>query len=289
MRLGIALPFQQLDGRPITIAQVTNFARMIEAAGFDGIWLGDAVGRGLPWPDPLIWLSIAAASTEQVELGTAVLQLPLRHPVELAQRVLTIHALTGGRFSLGVGAGSTKKDFDSVGIDFAQRFRIFAESLAIIRGICEGSLSSQASLRAWPQTRGGPSLLIGSWSSESWIRRAAQEYDGWITSGRVGLKSLTEGIKRFRDAGGKRAIAASIDTDLSAPSAKLAGDEPFHLRCAPDAAAERLALLAELGYDDVLLHEPRHPHRDLTWDDFVSVRALLTKESALRGPVNSVQ
>jgi alkanesulfonate monooxygenase SsuD/methylene tetrahydromethanopterin reductase-like flavin-dependent oxidoreductase (luciferase family) len=43
--------------------------------------------------------------------------LPLREPFELAQHLITMNVLTGGRFSLGVGADSTKTNFDAVAID----------------------------------------------------------------------------------------------------------------------------------------------------------------------------
>ena len=86
-------------------------AQLIERLGFDGIWLGDSVGRvGWPVPDPLAWLTAAAAATERIELGTAVIQVPLRRPVELAQRLMSLHALSGGRFAAGLGTGISCAD-----------------------------------------------------------------------------------------------------------------------------------------------------------------------------------
>src|SRR4030081_3946591 len=124
MRLAMALPHQQPDGSALSIGQVMERARLIERIGFDGIWLGDTIGRGpRPRPDTLMFLAAAAAATERVELGTAILQVPLRHPVELAQRLLTLHGLSGGRFSAGLGAGSTVADFLAVGADYEARFR----------------------------------------------------------------------------------------------------------------------------------------------------------------------
>src|SRR5262249_919215 len=63
--------------------------RRIEAAGFDSAWVFDSIGRGFLLPDPLVALSVAAAVTRTIELGTGVLQVPLRRAVELAHRVLT--------------------------------------------------------------------------------------------------------------------------------------------------------------------------------------------------------
>jgi alkanesulfonate monooxygenase SsuD/methylene tetrahydromethanopterin reductase-like flavin-dependent oxidoreductase (luciferase family) len=115
MRLGLGLPFQQPDGSASTLAHVKARAQLIERIGFDGIWFGDSIGRvRTPRPDTLLWLAIAAAATDHIEVGSAVLQVPLRHPVELAKRLFTMHGLTGGRFTAGLGAGSTRTDFDAV-------------------------------------------------------------------------------------------------------------------------------------------------------------------------------
>jgi alkanesulfonate monooxygenase SsuD/methylene tetrahydromethanopterin reductase-like flavin-dependent oxidoreductase (luciferase family) len=256
-------------------------ARLIETLGFDGIWVGDTIGRAATArPDVLAWLAVAAAGTEHIELGTAVIQVPLRHPVELAQRLSTLHAITGGRFVAGLGAGSTRADFDAVGVDYAQRFRIFAEAVPVIRQLCDGAQVGAANLRPWPQAAGGPPMLIGSWESGLWVRRAAREYDGWQGSGLTTLKALTEGIKRFRDAGGKRAMVNTIDVDLHLPNQKLGDDERFTLRCGPEEAADRLNALAELGYDDACLTRQGHSEADITEEDLILIRSLVPQQQA---------
>src|SRR5438477_7828447 len=92
MRLGIHMPLKDADtGKPLNARGVMARAKAIEAAGFDGIWIGDGLG-GIQRPDPLMWLLVAAAATERIEVGTSIYQVPLRHPVELAQRFLTLQA-----------------------------------------------------------------------------------------------------------------------------------------------------------------------------------------------------
>ena len=114
-------------------------------------------------------------------------------------------------------------------------------------------------------------MLIGSWAGSRWIPRAAQEFDGWIGSaGKTTLRTLSEGIRRYRDAGGKRAIATTIVVDLEAPTEPCPDDGPFHLRCAPAAAAERLRRLADLGFDDAVLVPRSNSEADLA-----AARALL--------------
>jgi alkanesulfonate monooxygenase SsuD/methylene tetrahydromethanopterin reductase-like flavin-dependent oxidoreductase (luciferase family) len=279
MRLGMSLPHQQPDGSAPTISQVMDRACLLERIGFDGIWLHDTIGRGpRPRLDPLMVHAAAAAATGHVELGTAVLQVPLRHPVELAQRLLTLHGLSGGRFSAGLGSGSTQADFDAVGVDYESRFRTLRESLQVMRRLFKGEQVGPANLQPWPNTVGGPPILIGSWHSGQWVRRAAQEYDGWIASGLTSFNAIAEGIQRFRDAGGTRALVGTISVDLSVPSARLEDDGPFHLRCGLEEAGVRLQRIADLGYDDALLTNLNHTVADITEEDLVNLRSLVKRD-----------
>ena len=277
MRLGINLPSRHPDGTPLSADETLGWAKKIEAAGFDGIWIGDTVHRGHHVsPDPLLWLLAAALATQRIELGISVLQVPLREPFELAQRLVTMNILTGGRFSLGVGAGSTRADFDALGVNYDERFKLLAKYLPTLRRLCNGERVGSASLAPWAKPGGGPRMLIGAWASGPWVLRAAKEYDGWLASGAHtrGIKGLAEGIKRYRDAGGKRALIATVRIDLSAPRRALDANGPFELMCGAEEAADRLQQIAELGYDDVLLAKPTNQ----TEQDLVAMRALLPRQ-----------
>src|ERR671935_2113529 len=203
MRLGLALPTTTPDGRPLTGSALILGARAIERAGFDSLWCFDSIGRGFMIPDPLIAVSVVAAATERLTVGTGILQVPLRRPVELAHRILTAHLICGDRLLLGVGAGSTKADFDAVGVDFETRMRQFEDALALMRRLWQGEKSGAAQLNPWPATIGGPKLLIGSWAGSRWISRAAKDFDGWIGSGGPSSGAgRPPRVKKFRPGGG---------------------------------------------------------------------------------------
>lgn len=264
MRLGVNLPMTAADGSPLSGEGLIAGARLIERAGFDGLWCFDAIGRGFILPDPLIAVSVAATVTERVTVGTCILQVPLRRPVELAHRILTAHLVCRGRLLLGVGAGSTRADFDAVGLDFDTRMQQLDEALALMRRLWRGEQAGAANLTPWPAALGGPPVLIGSWRGKQWIARAAKEFDGWIASAaRTSYRTLAEGIRRYREAGGMRAVVTNIPVDLSAPTTPLSDTEPFHLRCAPETATDRLRRLAALGFDDAVLMRPAQTERDL--------------------------
>jgi alkanesulfonate monooxygenase SsuD/methylene tetrahydromethanopterin reductase-like flavin-dependent oxidoreductase (luciferase family) len=246
---------------PFGSQSLAEAARNIEAAGFGSAWAFDAIGRGFLHPDPLTALAVAATVTRTLEVGTGILQVPLRNPVELAQRALTTHLVSGGRLRLGVGAGSTATDFAALGLDFASRFRRLDESLAVMRRLWAGERVNGASLEpVWPAALGGPPVLIGSWAGSRWIERAAREFDGWVGSGaRSSWRAVREGIRRFRDLGGRRAVVTNVVVQLDSPAASPDGPEdPCDLKCPPDVARERLHRLCELGYDDVVLVTRRH-------------------------------
>ena len=261
LRLGVVLPRAESGGRPLDAASLADAARRIEEAGFDSAWVFDSLGRGRLLPDPLTALAVAGTVTRRLELGTGVLQVPLRRPMELAHRVLTTHLVCGGRLRLGVGAGSTAADFAAVGVDFASRFRQLDESLAIMRQLWTGARVGDAELGApWPIAAGGPPILIGSWAGSRWIERAAKEFDGWVASGaRSSWRLIAEGIARFRKLGGKRAVLTNVNVGLEAEKPSPDGpDDPFDLIGPRSVAVERLRHLRELGFDDVVLVAARH-------------------------------
>ena len=138
MRLGIVIIPSPLDEAQSTAARAREIGRRAEALGFSGLWVTDAFGRGFPTVDPLQLLSMLAGVTSTVELGTCVLQLPLRHPVELAHRVASLDQLSERRLRLGIGAGSTEADFLAVEADYASRFRTLPQVLESMRQTWRG-------------------------------------------------------------------------------------------------------------------------------------------------------
>src|SRR3954462_16012081 len=137
MRIGVVTIPSATDQGPL-VERVSALARQVEALDFHGLWVTDAFARGKPTLDPLILLGALATQTSRIELGTCVVQVPLRHPVEHAHRVQTLTALSKGRFRFGVGSGSTKHDFDAVEANFDARFKTLTTSLEVMRRVWAG-------------------------------------------------------------------------------------------------------------------------------------------------------
>jgi alkanesulfonate monooxygenase SsuD/methylene tetrahydromethanopterin reductase-like flavin-dependent oxidoreductase (luciferase family) len=236
--------------------RITDFARRVETRGFPGIWVGDSLGRGRPTLDSLQVLTALAAVTRRVALGTAVLQLPLRHPIELAHRVQSLQAMSHNRLILGVGSGSTRDDFALLGYDYDRRFRTFKDDLEIMRRVWNGEPADGGTLATWPGCRGGPPILIGAWRSPRWITYAAKQAQGWTPSGRFSSwDDLEQGMKTYREAGGTNAVLANCSIDLAErpESAELAKAASVNFICPPEEARRRIRRVAQLGFTEILI------------------------------------
>jgi len=95
-----------MGATPVPVTRMGDFAKAFEAAGWDGLAVGEAHGL---LPDPYAALAAAAAATTTLRVGTAV-AVPLRHPLLAASAMATVQALSGGRarFCLGRGDGAVK-------------------------------------------------------------------------------------------------------------------------------------------------------------------------------------
>ena len=241
MRLGITLPF-----RPHL---VVDAARRIDAAGFDSVWLPDAHNRGWLLPDGFAALAMAAAVAPRLEVGTAVTQVPLRPPLELAQRVATLTVATGGRFCFGVGAGSTESDHVGMGLAFADRFRSFEAHMAVIDRLLRGVEGDGLAFGKWDDEVLRPTTVVGGRPGGRWFRQAAASenlFNGWMGSMRSATADqLCAGLGEWRAAaGGRRALVSTIPNSL------------------PN-LGDVLDQLAEAGFDDALVFVDRHDDEEL--------------------------
>ena len=252
MKPAVAITAYEFDGDGRDLIDAVARA---EAVGFEAAWFFETFGRGYFNFDPLGAISAAAMATRSIELGVGVVQAPLRHPIDLAQRALTAHGLAGGRFLFGVGAGSNTETFAAFDVPYEERFRRLETSIATMQALWRGETVDGMCLKPWTSLQGGPDLLIGSWAGGRWIRIAAERHAGWIGSATyTSFGDLKRGVARFKALGGRRAIATNIQVDLEATgAARLADDDRFDLRCAPAMAADRLKQLRDLGFDDAIV------------------------------------
>lgn len=189
MELHVVLPSETPD---TGADRVVALARQAEELGYDGVYLPDHLLPPEPYGatyggvyEPLVTLSYIAAVTERIRLGTSVMLLPLRNPFVVAKQAATLDALSGGRFTLGVGVGWDPAEFANVGEEFADRGGRTDEALALLRqlftdggGPFEGKRFGFETGYFAPRPGPGLKILTGGVSKPA-LRRAARFADVW--------------------------------------------------------------------------------------------------------------
>jgi hypothetical protein len=108
-----------------------RYAQLAEENGWDGIFAGDAI-----WcVDPMISLTAAAMRTKRIRLGTMVIPVPLRKPWKIASESIALDHLSGGRLTLGLGAGAVWmgwQGFPDVVTDTKARAEMLDETIDIL-------------------------------------------------------------------------------------------------------------------------------------------------------------
>jgi alkanesulfonate monooxygenase SsuD/methylene tetrahydromethanopterin reductase-like flavin-dependent oxidoreductase (luciferase family) len=235
MRLGALLGPVPANGAATFLA---DQARTFERAGFASVWSVHAIGRGFAITDPFVALAVAATATRDVEIGTAVVQVPLYQRVDLAHRVLSLMQVCGDRLRLGVGAGSTSDDFVALDRDYAARFRELDAAVGALRRVFADGRDGSVDLTPWPAVRGGPPILLGAWGGVG-VEHAARAFDGWIASAaKRTVDEVLEAHARYRAAGGKRAIVSTIQVGAATDLGAL---------------KEQLSRFAAAGFDDAVV------------------------------------
>ncbi|MDX6608954.1 MAG: hypothetical protein QOF85_879 [Solirubrobacterales bacterium] len=170
--------------------QLVEWARRADARGFSSLGTVDRIVYENY--EPLTALAAAAAVTERIGLCTSVLLGPLRvNAVELAKQALSVQALSGGRFTLGIGLGGRDDDYEVSSIELAGRGRRLDEMLEKIKEVWSGN-------EIGPTIAGVPQLIVGGHADASFAR-AARFADGWIAAG-SGPDQFVEGVEKTKAA-----------------------------------------------------------------------------------------
>jgi len=109
-----------------------------EACGFDTVWVGEHNARryGIVG-NVLITVAALARLTERIRIGTAVVRLPLHHPLHIAEDLAYLDTLTRGRLDFGVGKGYDPLEFATYGVPFDQREERWQEVFSTVLQIWE--------------------------------------------------------------------------------------------------------------------------------------------------------
>ncbi len=185
--------------------RIDDLARALEERGFESLWVGEhshiPASRETPFPggtdlpkpyyhmsDPFVSLSMAAAVTEKLKLGTGICLVVQRDPITLAKTIATLDHLSGGRFLFGIGGGWNREEMENHGLPFERRWKILRERVEAMRAIWSEEEASYAGefvrfeniiTHPKPAQAGGPPVFMGG-ATESSLKRVARYCDGWM-------------------------------------------------------------------------------------------------------------
>ena len=284
--LEIAVMLEGQNG--LNWARWQKIARLVEDAGFVGLYRSDHFTNGNP-PDLdslELWTSLTwlACNTKRIEFGPLVTPFSFRHPAFTARMASAVDDLSGGRLTLGMGAGWQEREHDLFGFDLLEpkaRYDRFEEGLEVVTRLLrsdepvtfEGRYFQVrgAVLLPRPQRPGGPRILIGGDGGKrmrSLIARYAVEWNcvmltPQVFAGRNQL--LTEALAAAgRDPNSVRRSMMTgcfFGRDDAALKEKLAARnrtlEQLHERGivagSPNQVREQLSKLEEAGLQRIML------------------------------------
>ena len=216
MNIGLAIPTCKeglsLPVNFCTPQQVVAMAVRAEQLGFHSVWGNDHitppkyVRDDYPEPpnfnEPLITLAFCAQATSRLRIGTSVLVLPLREPVYLAKQLATLDAFSGGRLTVGVGAGSYREEFERLRPrdKHVKRANLMDESLEALRLLWEqrsasfeGAHYAFEGIELAPKPLQKPLPLFIGGNNPNVVRRVAHWGQGWFPAS-LGEEGLKRGI-----------------------------------------------------------------------------------------------
>jgi len=189
---GIELPQVFFDG-PVDMEHIRKFAIKAETLGYDSLWLQERAIGDFIMLEPVTLLSYIAAITTKLRLGTSVILLTLRNPIQLAKAYATLDCMSGGRAVLGVGLGGGHlgSHEDVFGYTREGRVTRFTESVQIMKLLwTEPKASfqgrywnfSDVSMEPKPIQKPHLPLWFGG-HHENALKRAVKYGNGWMGAG----------------------------------------------------------------------------------------------------------
>ncbi|TXS41406.1 LLM class flavin-dependent oxidoreductase [Streptomyces sp. uw30] len=274
-----------------------------EQLGFHAAYTYDHLSwrtfRDGPWFGAVPTLAAAAAVTDQLRLGTLVTSPNFRHPVTLAKELISLDDVSGGRITLGIGAGGTGFDATALGQEpWTPRERAdrFAEFIALLdRLLTEDSVSYEGDFYSAHEARNIPGCVqrprlpfAVAATGPRGLRLAAQYGQAWVTTGDPKVSESGTPEQSFQAIRGQAEklsdACAAIGRDVAdLDKVLLTGFTPERGRVLEslDAFVDFAGRHQELGFTEIVVHWPI-PDSDFAADEKVFEQIAMEAEAQLR-------
>ncbi|HET7310101.1 MAG TPA: TIGR03619 family F420-dependent LLM class oxidoreductase [Mycobacteriales bacterium] len=215
MQIGFGIP---VSGSWATPANIVEVSRKAESLGYSTLWSFQRTvfpaDDSIPAPyrsvhDPLAISAYAAAVTERIRIGIAIVNLPFYAPIVLAKALTSIDVLSDGRLDAGLGLGWNPDEFAAAGVPMERRGARAEDFIACLRAIWSPEENVEHHGEFYDMPRGKvdpkpvqqphPPILLGG-SAETALQRAGRLADGWISASRFEAAKVPSAIETIRTA-----------------------------------------------------------------------------------------
>jgi probable F420-dependent oxidoreductase len=222
-----------------------ELGREVEARGFDSLFVPEhthipsarktPAPMGEPLPrryshalDPFVALTMVAAATQTLRIGTGICLVAQRDPFVLAKEVATLDLVSRGRFVFGVGFGWNREEIEHHGVPFAQRREVSAEKMRAMQQLWtkddasfDGEYVSFEPSWSWPKPvqKPYPPTYIGGGPGDKLFAQAAAWADGWMPIGGRGIKAALPRLHAAWERAGRDPATATVIPFGSLPDA----------------------------------------------------------------------
>jgi len=220
--LAVSIP-QTFPSGPIDPERIRRYLARAEALGFTGAWVVEQVVGTIPSLEPIELLTFAAAVTQRLRVGAAVLLTALRTPLHTAKSLATLDQLSGGRLDVGVGLGGQPAVYPAFGLSAERRAARFAEGVILMKRLWteprvtfdgEFYRLKDLPMEPKPRQRPHPPIWFGGHHPDA-LRRAVALGDAFMGAGSASTATFAAEVGLLR-----RALEAAKRDPVTFPIAK---------------------------------------------------------------------
>ena len=261
LKFGVSMFFTDYSISPGDLGQA------LESRGFESLWApehshiplsrktpaaggGELAKKYYDTMDPFVTLTMAAAATKSLMIGTGICLVAQRDPIQTAKLVASIDQVSGGRFLFGVGNGWNQDEMENHGTAFKTRHKRARENIEAMKEIWtkskaeyHGEFVNFDPMMAWPKPvrEPHPPVIVGGAYPYS-ARRAIRYGDGWIPHAARGTyQEIADMIPEFR----KMCAEAERDPASIAITVWFPGMDPDVMKRYMDLGVERVVFNVE--------------------------------------------